>query len=202
MPYAFLSQRETYAGTWPVKQKSQRGIASLHLNKQPVESVDNKRPAQGALFTIGYEGRSGAEVVAVLRKAKVSVLVDVRAVPMSRKPDFRRKAWTAILAKAGIEYYSCTALGTPRPLRDRLAEDRDYQAFFRDYRRHMRKQREPMYDLTALLQRRRIALMCFEADAMTCHRSAIADWLGGLCGLTAEHLVSPTGANVVGKSGR
>jgi uncharacterized protein (DUF488 family) len=167
-----------------------------------VESADKKRQPTGALFTIGYEGRSGAQVIAMLRRAKVDVLVDVRAVPMSRKPDFRKNAWIALLADAGIEYHSCTALGTPKPLREQLAEDRDYRSFFRDYRRHMRKQREPMFDLNALLVRKRIALMCFEADAATCHRSAIADWLAGLSGLTAEHLGSPIGANATGGSGR
>jgi uncharacterized protein (DUF488 family) len=157
-----------------------------------VERVDNDAPA---LFTIGYEGRTGAQVVEMLRAAAVTVLVDVRAVPMSRKPDFRKKAWAAMLEAAQIRYYGCAAVGTPKVLRDRLAIDRNYDTFFRDYRRHLRSQYEPMYDLQALLDSERIALMCFEADAATCHRSVIAERLGKSAGLRPLHLGSPVSAN-------
>jgi uncharacterized protein (DUF488 family) len=152
---------------------------------------------QARLFTVGYEGRSATGVIDLLHKERIQVLVDVRAVPLSRKPDFRKNVWAGILDSAGIEYYSAISFGTPRHLRDRLAEDRDYRAFFRDYRRHLRSQREPMYDLVQLVDEKRIALMCFERDAMTCHRSAVADRLGVLAGLTPVHLGSPAAANAM-----
>src|SRR5665213_2002850 len=67
------------------------------------------------LFTIGYEGRTAAELIDLLRAAGVSTLVDVRAIPMSRKPDFRKNKLATILKLAGIEYFGCSAIGTPRP---------------------------------------------------------------------------------------
>lgn len=146
---------------------------------------------QTRLFTVGYEGRSANDVVGLLREARVDVLVDVRAVPLSRKPEFRKNVWARILAESGIEYFSAISLGTPRELRDRLAIDRDYRSFFRDYGRHLRKQQEPLYDLSVLLKEKRLALMCFERDALTCHRSVVAAGLESISAITPVHLGSP-----------
>ena len=40
------------------------------------------------IFTIGYEGATQAELIAALQKAGIQRLIDVRAVPLSRKPGF------------------------------------------------------------------------------------------------------------------
>ena len=144
-----------------------------------------------ALFTIGYEGRTARDVIELLREAAVSRLVDIRAVPMSRKPEFRKNVFAAILLRSGIAYSGMPELGTPRAIRDRLAEDRDYAAFFRSFRRHLKRQDEPMFDLAALARREPIALMCFERDALKCHRSAVADELSKLVGAATLHLGAP-----------
>src|SRR3546814_5798470 len=43
------------------------------------------------IFTIGYEGATQDEVIAALRAAGVTMLADVRAVPLSRRPGFSKK---------------------------------------------------------------------------------------------------------------
>ncbi len=68
--------------------------------------------------TIGYEGASIAEFVAALERDGVSVLVDVRDVPWSRKPDFCKFPLNAALDDAGIEYKHLQALGNPEAGRD------------------------------------------------------------------------------------
>lgn len=40
------------------------------------------------IFTIGYEGATQDQFIATLRQAGVEQVIDVRAVPMSRKPGF------------------------------------------------------------------------------------------------------------------
>src|SRR3954462_12290991 len=56
------------------------------------------------IFTIGYEGATQDEVVAALQQAGVSLVIDVRAVPLSRKPGFSKNVLAAGLKDAGIDY--------------------------------------------------------------------------------------------------
>ena len=65
------------------------------------------------IFTIGYEGATQAELIAALRAACVARVIDVRAVPMSRKPGFSKNVLAAGLKEAGIDYVHLKALGTP-----------------------------------------------------------------------------------------
>jgi uncharacterized protein (DUF488 family) len=43
------------------------------------------------LFTIGYEGRGIGDFVGYLKHFKISCLIDVREIPISRKPGFSKK---------------------------------------------------------------------------------------------------------------
>src|ERR1700761_3672848 len=72
----------------------------------------------GELLTIGYEGCTIADVLAELKASRVGLLVDVRAVPISRKPGFSKRQLAAGLDEAGIAYVHLQGLGTPKPGRD------------------------------------------------------------------------------------
>src|SRR5438093_11909085 len=65
------------------------------------------------IFTIGYEGATVGEFLDALREAGVERLIDVRALPLSRRPGFSKSPLRAALAEAGIEYVHLKALGTP-----------------------------------------------------------------------------------------
>lgn len=52
------------------------------------------------IFTIGYEGATQAEVLAALSAAGVELLVDVRAVPLSRRPGFSKTVLQTGFAKS------------------------------------------------------------------------------------------------------
>src|SRR5436190_8037431 len=70
-------------------------------------------PAVMRIFTIGYEGATMDEFLAVLKAAGVERLIDVRALPLSRRPGFSKSPLRAALEQAGIEYVHLKALGTP-----------------------------------------------------------------------------------------
>jgi len=70
------------------------------------------------LATIGYEGATIDGVLGVLHAARVKLLLDVRAVPQSRKPGFSKRQLAAALDQAGIGYVHLQGLGTPKPGRD------------------------------------------------------------------------------------
>lgn len=70
------------------------------------------------IFTIGYEATTMAEFIAALRKAGVERVIDVRALPLSRRPGFSKNVLAASLKDAGIDYVLLKNLGTPKPGRD------------------------------------------------------------------------------------
>ena len=63
------------------------------------------------IFTIGYEGSTVGEFIAALKQACVSQVIDVRALPLSRRPGFSKSPLRAALEEAGIEYVHLKALG-------------------------------------------------------------------------------------------
>ena len=65
------------------------------------------------IFTIGYEGTTVPELIAALKSRGVSQVIDVRALPLSRRPGFSKSPLKAALEEAGIAYVHLKALGTP-----------------------------------------------------------------------------------------
>jgi uncharacterized protein (DUF488 family) len=126
------------------------------------------------LFTIGYEGATQAELVAALRKAGVEQVIDVRAVPLSRKPGFSKNVLAAGLKEAGIDYTHLKALGTPPAGREAARKGR-----MDEMRRIFAAQLEtPEAGVDAarmidLVQEKPSALLCFERDPAGCHRTPL-----------------------------
>ena len=65
------------------------------------------------LFTIGYEQAKPAAVLNEIKRAKVDLVVDTRAVAASRRPGFSKRRLAASLDEAGIAYLHLQKLGTP-----------------------------------------------------------------------------------------
>jgi uncharacterized protein (DUF488 family) len=138
------------------------------------------------LFTIGYQGVNLEQVVASLSGAGVSVLVDTRETPMSRRVEFRQKALASALDDVGIRYISVRALGAPKPLRAMAVDDWD--AFSAGYRERLSLVREELERLVPLIASESVCLLCFEADPEACHRSLLAHEIEGLLDVSAVHL--------------
>ena len=134
------------------------------------------------LFTIGYEKRSIAEFIEILTRAKIDAVVDVRDVAWSHKPGFAKSALRDHLAMAGIEYVHAQFIGNPKRLR---AKGGTTKQLIARYARHLDANDtliEQCDDMIKDLRSRapRMALMCFERDPETCHRSVIAErWRQG-----------------------
>jgi len=126
------------------------------------------------LFTIGYEGRSVRELIAQLQAAKVTRVVDVRELPLSRRKGFSKSSLAAALNKAGIAYEHVRELGNPKPLRDRYKSG-DVDGGARDYRLHLHNgSRAALVELADSLDGTKTCLLCFEDDHASCHRAVIA----------------------------
>jgi uncharacterized protein (DUF488 family) len=145
------------------------------------------------LFTIGYEQAKPDAVMAELKRAKVDLLVDIRAVAASRRPGFSKAALSTALDEAGIAYLHLQKLGTPAEGRAAArAGDRD--TLWRIYDKHIEKP-EPQAELAELVtlikSGKRIALLCYCRDPKTCHRSRIVANVKKRMRVTVEDLIPP-----------
>lgn len=126
------------------------------------------------LFTIGYEGATQAEVIGALAAAGVERLIDVRAVPLSRRPGFSKNVLANGLREAGIEYVHLKALGTPPEGREAARKGR-HDVLERVYAAQL-DTAEAALDaarLTNLAAEKPSALLCFEREPAGCHRTLL-----------------------------
>jgi len=126
------------------------------------------------IFTIGYEKATQAEFIAALEKAGVKRIIDVRAVPLSRRPGFSKNILAASLAEHGIDYVLLKALGTPPEGRE-AARKGKHDVLERVYAGQLEHpeamvQAAQMLDLAA---EKPSALLCFERDPAGCHRTLL-----------------------------
>lgn len=126
--------------------------------------------------TIGYEGRNIAEFVEALASAGVTLLVDVRENAMSRVRGFSKSRLQEALAEAGIAYEHMKGLGNPKENRDALRSG-DERAIAYFNKRLLNGNADDLKRLGGVLQSEHVALLCFERDHRTCHRSLIVDAL-------------------------
>lgn len=139
------------------------------------------------MWTIGYEGHSPESLVRKLRAAKVERLVDIRELPLSRKPGFSKTPLAAGLAHNKIAYTHLRALGTPRAVRHEYQAGGPFERFREDYLAHIESNGSAVGELEKLASEERCALFCVEHDAATCHRGVLAEVLAAR-GWTFEHL--------------
>ena len=126
------------------------------------------------IFTIGYEATTMTEFIAALQEAGVERVIDVRALPLSRRPGFSKSPLRAELGEAGIDYVHLKALGTPSEGRSAARAGRQ-QDLERIYAGQLDLpeaivQAEQMLDLAA---EKPSALLCYERDPAVCHRSLL-----------------------------
>jgi len=141
------------------------------------------------LQTIGYEGCTIDGVVGALLGAGTGLLIDVRAVPQSRKPGFSKRQLAAALDQAGIAYVHLQGLGTPKAGRDavRAGHPERMEIIFREHMTSDRARAE-LAQAAGLAVERRSCLLCFERDHMTCHRRLVAEMIVAETGQPVEHL--------------
>lgn len=130
------------------------------------------------IFSIGYQGATQAEVIAALMEAGVKSLVDVRAVPLSRRPGFSKNVLAAGLREAGIDYVGLKHLGTPPEGRE-AARKGNHARLAEVYAGQLElpeaiAQGAQLLDLAAHSP---TALLCFERDPQCCHRQLLIDTL-------------------------
>lgn len=132
------------------------------------------------IFTIGYEGATVGEFITALQGAGVERVIDVRALPLSRRPGFSKSSLRAALEESGIEYVHLKALGTPSEGRTAARAGR-HSDMARIYAGQLELP-EAIAQSALMLELARekpSALLCMERDPAVCHRTLLIDAVAG-----------------------
>jgi uncharacterized protein (DUF488 family) len=126
------------------------------------------------IFTIGYEGTTVPDFIAALHKAGVRRVIDVRALPLSRRPGFSKTPLRCALEEAGIDYVHLKALGTPAEGRTaaRAGRHADLERIYAGQLElpEAMAQSAQMLDLAS---EKPSALLCMEREPAHCHRTLL-----------------------------
>lgn len=154
-------------------------IASKILTPSELGRVKQYIPVKSGtrLFTIGYEGISIETYFNRLITNDIKVLCDVRRNPLSQKVGFSKSELKHICDAIGITYVHIPQLGIASDKRQNLKSQKDYNLLFEDYEKNQLVNQIEYLDLilNILQEKERMALTCFEASYLQCHRSRIAD---------------------------
>jgi uncharacterized protein (DUF488 family) len=152
-----------------------------------------KSKSASRLFTIGYEKAKPEALMTELKRAKVKLLVDTRAVAASRKPGFSKRQLAATLDENGISYLHLQKLGTPDEGRQ-AARAGKLDTLWRIYAKHLKTPEaiEAMDELIAIVKSgQAVCLLCYERDKDCCHRSRIAEVVHERTGASVVDLAPP-----------
>jgi len=155
--------------------------------------LKKKSTKTAPLFTIGYEQAKPAAVLGELKRAKIELLVDTRAVAASRRPGFSKRQLAAALDEEGIAYAHLQKLGTPAEGRA-AARTGDTDTLWRIYDKHIKSvdAQSELRELIVLIKSgKRIALLCYCRDPKSCHRSRIVSNVKKKMAVKVTDLIPP-----------
>jgi uncharacterized protein (DUF488 family) len=128
------------------------------------------RRRRSSSFTVGYEGRTLPAFIQMLQGVGVERVVDVRALPLSRRKGFSKTPLSQALSDGGIEYVHVRAAGNP--FRD---QKDDIETCLALYGKHLDAHPEVVVEVETAINGHRAALLCVEGDVHCCHRSVLMD---------------------------
>jgi len=131
------------------------------------------------IYTIGYEATTMADFLAALTAAGVRRVIDVRALPLSRRPGFSKSSLATSLAETGIDYVHLKALGTPKRGRD-AAKKGDVATLTAVYDEQLElpEAQAAAARMLELAGEMPSALLCYERDPCHCHRTLLLAAVG------------------------
>src|SRR5437764_6212910 len=134
------------------------------------------RRSELRIFTIGYQRSTVGEFLAALRKAGIKRVIDVRALPLSRRPGFSKTPLRGALAEAAIEYVHLKALGTPAEGRAaaRAGRHADLERIYAG-QLELPEAMAQSAQMLELVREKPSALLCMERERAHCHRTLLID---------------------------
>ncbi|MEW5786159.1 MAG: DUF488 domain-containing protein [Bacillota bacterium] len=129
------------------------------------------------IYTIGYEGRTLPEYIRLIRKQAITLIVDVRLNPISRKKGFSSRDLSKALADAGIDYCHLPQLGNPKEIRNEYHKNGSAIFLYEQFKKHLAEHPEALRLLHDVIKDQIACITCFEKLPSYCHRGAITEFL-------------------------
>lgn len=142
------------------------------------------------LVTCGYQGLTPEQLFDLLTTNQVRTIVDLREIPLSRKPGFSKSALAVSASMHDLSYIHMPALGCPRDIRHDYRADHDWARYTTRFMSYLNTQNDVLQQLAELVQQENCCLLCFEDNPNFCHRSFVAQQVAALVRfpLTVTHL--------------
>lgn len=136
-----------------------------------------------AIHTIGYEGAAIEDLIAVLKAAGITRLIDIRHSPYSRRPEFSKDELRAALSEYGLSYSHIRELGNP-PAGREAARAGHMTAYREVFTAHLEGPdgRKGLGEALSLAAKETVCLLCLEKSASHCHRSMVAARISAISG--------------------
>lgn len=140
------------------------------------DEKNQRRDKAMELYTIGYEGLSQEDFRKWLCYYNITVVADVRRLPLSRKSGFSKSDLTEFLSTRNINYINFQTLGTSKEMRAELKRTGDYGTFFEKYQGELPEHYEEIDNILSLINSgEKVVLLCFEKNPEFCHRKILAE---------------------------
>ncbi len=150
------------------------------------------------IFTIGHSTLEFSDFIVLLRSNEVSLIVDIRRYPMSRRnPAFTREKLATTIPQNGMEYLHIESLGGWRGISKKTSRDSGWRnSSFRAYSEYMQSpdflkglKQLMNVEAKARMAGGKVAIMCAEAIPWKCHRMLVSDALTAN-GFRIEHIIA------------
>lgn len=141
------------------------------------------------LYTIGYEGSGIGQFLDTLVACGVKQVLDIRDVPISRKPGFSKSSLMAALDARDIGYCHLKALGDPKSGREAMRRG-DYSAFVEIFTDHLATDaaQDALRNAIERASTHISVLLCFERSPKECHRTIVAGEMKGAAGFEIRNI--------------
>ena len=128
------------------------------------------------LFLTGYENENIEEFLNKIKFSGITIVIDVRQIPLSRKYGFSKFQLKNSLEGLGIQYYHFSRLGSPSEIRHKLKNgESDYLEFFKKFRNYIIHNDTDFDETINIISRnKKTSLLCFEKETDLCHRTILA----------------------------
>jgi len=165
--------REKYLGKQIPKDLEEKLKRRKKL-KELLKLLRSKKAKERKLFLVGYQETDIHSFVKMLKEFSIGTLVDIRLNPWSRRKEFRKKELNEILRENGIVYIHIPSLGNPQKIRNEYKVHKDNIKMLMDYYIYISSLKLDVISMFYKSYSKPIVLMCYEKEATSCHRLALA----------------------------
>lgn len=136
-------------------------------------------PSRPVIYTIGHSDRTADDLAALLDEAGVTLIVDVRSAPWSRRHPWHGKSELETRALADGRRYSWMGASLGGHWPEGFPVHRETESY-----------KTGIEQVASVARHERVVLLCAERDPAHCHRRFLADDLARE-GFIVLHIVDP-----------